>query len=127
FGLRRVGHAGLIAFLTVAAGHLLLASAGDETLTSFIVLQALSLMSFAFCSANFSTLAMTNMGSIAGTASSVQGVVSTIVGATIGLIIGQAFNGTVLPFLAGAALCAAAALGLVLATERGRLMEPLAA
>ena len=127
FGLRRVGHAGLIALVAFAALHWLLAVAGQESLGSFIVLQGVALVAFALCSSNFGTLAMTNMGHLAGTASSVQGVISTIGGALIGLFIGRAFDGTVVPFVAGLTLTACAALVIVLVTERGRLMEPLPA
>ena len=70
---------------------------------------------------------MTNMGEIAGTAASVQGVASTIGGALIGLVIGQAFDGTIHPFLVGILLCGGVALLLVLVTERGQLLQPLAA
>ena len=44
---------------------------------------------FAFSSSNLSALAMEHMAPIAGTASSVQGVIGTIGGAGIGLAIGQ--------------------------------------
>ena len=125
FGLRRVGHGALLLFLALVLLHLAVAASGRETLTLFVVIHAVTLMSFAFCSSNFSTLAMTNMGAIAGTAASVQGVVSTIGGALIGLAIGQAFDGTVMPFLIGLALTGVAALGCVLVTERGRLMAAL--
>lgn len=124
-GLRRVGHGALLLFLALILLHLAVAASGRETLTLFVVIHAATLMSFAFCSSNFSTLAMTNMGAIAGTAASVQGVVSTIGGALIGLAIGQAFDGTVLPFLIGLAVTAIAATGCVLVTERGRLMAAL--
>ena len=50
--------------------------------------------SFAFTSSNLSTLAMEHMAPIAGTASSVQGVVGTIGAAVIGFVIGQQFDGT---------------------------------
>ena len=60
---------------------------------------------------------------IAGTASSVQGQIGTDGGAGIGLVIGQAFDGTQLPFLFGMAACGAAGLALTLITERGRLMH----
>ena len=56
---------------------------------------------FAFTSSNLGTLAMEQMGPIAGTASSVQGVVGTIGGAAVGYAIGQAYDGTALPFLLG--------------------------
>ena len=78
---------------------------------------------FSFASSNLSTLAMDRMAAIAGTASSVQGVVGTIGAAIIGYAIGQAFNGTVMPFLWGMAACAIAGLALVFLTEPRRLFE----
>jgi DHA1 family bicyclomycin/chloramphenicol resistance-like MFS transporter len=121
FGLRHVGHLGMIGFVAAAAVHLLAAWNG-ESLWSFVGLQALLMVSFAFCSANLSTLAMTNMAPIAGTASSVQGVTSSVGGAAIGFFIGRAFDGTTLPFLIGLLGCGVAALLIVLITERGRLV-----
>ena len=121
FGLRRTGHAGLIAFVLVAAVHALVAELIVEPLWLFVLLMQLSFVSFAFTTSNFGTLAMTNMAPIAGTASSFQGVVGTIGGATLGLIIGQSYDGTQLPFLIGCAASGSAGLGLVLWTERGRL------
>ena len=121
FGVRRVAHSGIIAMLAITAIHLALAVALPETLTQFVVFQAATFITLAFCSSNFSTLAMRDMAAIAGTASSVQGVIGTIGGAAIGLVIGQQFDGTDRPFLIGMVACSAAALALVLWTERGRL------
>lgn len=125
FGMRRVGHGGAIAFAVVTLVHLLVAVAGYETLTLFIILQGLAMAAFAFVSSNLSTMAMEHMGEIAGTASSVQGVIGTIGGAVIGLGIGRAFDGTALPFLIGMAGCAVLALVAVVATEPRRLLERL--
>lgn len=122
FGLRRVGHWGGIAFAGIATFHAALAWIITEPLWLFVLLQSLVMMAFAFTSANFGTLAMTNMAPIAGTASSVQGVVGTIGGATIGLFIGQAFDGTALPFLIGVAASGLAGLLFVVWTERGTLL-----
>ena len=121
FGVRRVAHSGIIAMLAITAIHLALAVARPETLTQFVVFQAATFITLAFCSSNFSTLAMRDMAAIAGTASSVQGVIGTMGGAAIGLVIGQQFDGTDRPFLIGMVACSAAALALVLWTERGRL------
>jgi MFS transporter, DHA1 family, multidrug resistance protein len=123
FGLRRVGHLGLIGFVVITLGHAGLAAVIDEPLWAFVVLQSAAMASFAFSSSNMSTLAMAQMAPIAGTASSVQGVVTTIGGAAIGLAIGQAFDGTQLPFLTGIAICGVVALAVTLVTERGRLMD----
>jgi DHA1 family bicyclomycin/chloramphenicol resistance-like MFS transporter len=121
FGLRRVGHSGVAAFAAVTLAHALVGWAGGETLPLFVILQASAMICFAFCSANLSTLAMEHMSGIAGTASSVQGVVATIGGGLIGLAIGQAFDGTARPFLWGMAGCTSAAFVIVLLTEPKRL------
>ncbi len=121
FGLRRVGHSGLIAFTLLTALHALIASTIGENLLIFSLFQGLVMAAFAFTSANLGTLAMAHMGPIAGTASSVQGVIGTIGGALIGLAIGQRFDGTILPFVIGLAGCGIVALLCVLVTERGRL------
>ena len=125
YGMRRVGHGGAIVFAAISLVHLLVAMAGFETLAVFIILQGLAMAAFAFVSSNFSTLAMEHMGEIAGTASSVQGVIGTVGGATIGLGIGRAFDGTALPFLIGMTACATLALVAVIATEPKRLLERL--
>ena len=125
FGLRRVGHTGLLAFVILCAAHLAVSLSGAETLLLFVMMQAAVMGSFAFTSSNFGTLAMTNVAPFAGTASSVQGTIGTIGGAAIGLAIGQSFDGTQIPFVAGMATCAAAALLCALATERGRLFGPI--
>jgi DHA1 family bicyclomycin/chloramphenicol resistance-like MFS transporter len=125
FGLRRVGHGGAVGFATVTVLHALIALAGFESLALFIVLQGLAMLFFAFTSSNLGALAMEHMGPIAGTASSVQGVVGTIGGALIGLMIGQAFDGTVVPFLLGFAGCAVVALVLVVLTEPKRFLAPI--
>ena len=121
FGLRRVGHGGALAFLLVTVAHAALALSGGETLATFVLLQGLAMACFAFTSSNLSTLAMEHMAPIAGTASAVQGVVGTLGGAALGFAIGQSFDGTATPFLVGTATCAAAAFGLVIATEPKRL------
>ncbi|HEX6217797.1 MAG TPA: multidrug effflux MFS transporter [Sphingomicrobium sp.] len=121
FGLRRVGHGGALAFMTITAIHAAVAFSGQETLATFVVLQGLAMSCFALSSSNLSTLAMEHMAPIAGTASAVQGVIGTMGGATIGYFIGQSFDGTATPFLVGTAACAATAMGLIVLTEPRRL------
>jgi len=125
FGLRRVGHTAAAALAVVTALHAAVALAGHETLTTFIVLQGLTMGCFAFTSSNLGTLAMENMAPIAGTASSVQGVVGTVGAALLGFLIGQAFDGTVRPFLIGVALCASGGFLIVVLTAPRRLFAPI--
>ncbi|MDB5691762.1 MAG: Bcr/CflA subfamily drug resistance transporter [Alphaproteobacteria bacterium] len=119
-GTRRIAHFGLSAFTLVAFVHFLCAM-GGESLGLFIALQAATMACFGLSSANFGALAMQPMGHVAGTASSVQGTIGTILGALLGLAIGQSFNGSVLPMVGGDVLFGAAALLILLVTERGRL------
>jgi DHA1 family bicyclomycin/chloramphenicol resistance-like MFS transporter len=127
FGLRRVGHTASAALALVTALHAAIALAGLESLPVFILLQGLTMASFAFTSSNLGTLAMEHMAHIAGTASSVQGVIGTIGAALIGFAIGQQFDGTSIPFLVGTALCASAGFLLIVATEPRRLFAPIQA
>jgi DHA1 family bicyclomycin/chloramphenicol resistance-like MFS transporter len=127
FGLRRVGHTAAAAFALVTATHAAIALSGYETLTSFIVMQGLTMGCFAFTSSNLGTLAMENMAPIAGTASSVQGVVGTVGAALIGFVIGQQFDGTPVPFVVGTALCASGGFLIIVLTEPKRLFAPIEA
>jgi len=118
FGPRRLLLYALTAFSLAALLHLVVAVAAGETLWSFVVLQALTMACFGLVGANAGALAMGPLGHIAGTASSVQGVIGTVGGAVIGYIIGQNFDGTTLPFLIGFALCGFAALAIATWTNR---------
>ena len=118
-GTRLISHGSLCALVVVSIIHLAAILIGWESLVSFAVFQALTLGCFGLAVSNFSAMAMENMGRIAGTASSVQGFVSVTAGAVIGAMIGQAFNGTTVPLVAGFLLA-----GLVALTERGRLFRP---
>jgi DHA1 family bicyclomycin/chloramphenicol resistance-like MFS transporter len=108
----------LTAFTSFAALHLAVVAFYGETLIAFVVLQALTMASFGLISANLGAVAMEPLGHIAGTASSVQGMMTTVGGSLIGLAIGQSFNGTTLPFLIGFTLCGMTALAIALWTNR---------
>ena len=121
-GIRRIAHFGLVLFLAFAWLHLLLAWRG-ESLATFILMQGLTVACFGLASANFGALAMQPLGHVAGTASSVQGTIGTIGGALLGTLVGQNFDGSVVPLVAGFAGYGAAAFAIVLITERGRLFR----
>ena len=125
FGVRRVGHLGVLAFVILTTLHATIATLWGESLTEFVILQGLVMASFAFTSSNLNTLAMEKMAPIAGMASSIQGVIGTVIAAGAGFAIGQAFDGTQLPFLWGFAVCGVVGALLVLFTEPRRLFERL--
>lgn len=121
YGMRLIGHCGLILFIVIAAIHLAVAWSEKDTLWSFIALQTLMFMGFSLSAGNFGAMAMEDMGDVAGTASSLQGSFNTIVGAVVGAIIGQSFAGSTVPLYTAAVLCGLFALMTVLITERGKL------
>lgn len=120
-GVRPMGNGALIGFALIAGIHALTAELFGESLMLFTVLIGLAMLCFALASSNLSTLAMANMGPLAGTASSVQGVMTTVGATLIGLFIGQKYDGSAMPVLIGMATCSAAAVLIVVVVERGRL------
>lgn len=120
-GMRRVSHGALLGYIGFAIVHATVALLGLETVWSFAVLQAAMMCCFGLVGSNFNAMAMEPLGHVAGTASSVQGFVTTTGGALIGFFIAQHYDGTVIPLTLGFAICPSIALVIVLITERGRL------
>jgi MFS transporter, DHA1 family, multidrug resistance protein len=121
YGARAVSHRAMIGFAALAIVHLVVAVSGYETVISFVLLQAMMMSCFGLAGANFGSIAMADMGRLAGTASSVQGFIQSVGGALIGVVIGQSFNGTTVPLYIGLTLCGLATLIVVTIAERGRL------
>ena len=109
-GSRRMLLTALAAFTLLSLVHLTFALAFGETIWSFVLLQALTMACFGLIGANAGALAMAPLGHIAGTASALQGLITTTGGALIGFAIGQQFNGTTIPMVAGFAVCGGFAL-----------------
>nr|WP_237182502.1 multidrug effflux MFS transporter [Roseomonas marmotae] len=123
FGTRRISHTMLLGYIGFAVVHAAVALSGHESLLTFSLLQAGMMFCFGLTGPNFGSMAMEPLGHIAGTASSVQGFVTTVVGALIGFFVGQQFDGTTAPLMLGFAGCGIMALVLVLFAERGQLFR----
>ncbi len=122
-GMHRVSHVALCGYIGVAAMHLLLVWRGYESIWVFATCQSLMMFCFGLVAANFGALAMEPLGHIAGTASSVQGFVTTVGGALLGFLIGQQFNGSTMPIALGYVVLGALAMLIVAITEKGRLFH----
>jgi DHA1 family bicyclomycin/chloramphenicol resistance-like MFS transporter len=118
-----VSHSALIGFVALSGIHLLIALSGHETMWGFGIMQFLVMACFGLAGSNFGAMAMEPMGALAGTAASVQGFISTVSAALIGIAVGQQFNGTVVPVITGFFLLGLAALAITLWTEGGRLFQ----
>ena len=125
-GSRRMLLAALAAFTLASLLHLAVALAFGETIWSFVALQALTMACFGLIGANAGALAMTPLGHIAGTASALQGLITTVGGALVGLAIGQLFDGTTVPMVAGFVLCGALALAIARWANPVQEAEPVA-
>jgi DHA1 family bicyclomycin/chloramphenicol resistance-like MFS transporter len=123
-GMRVISHAALVGYAVVGLVMLLAAHNGGVPFALYMVLSALAMFAFGLMFANFTALAMEPQGHIAGTASSLFGSITTLLGIAIGYTIGQDYDGTLLPFATGSLLCTLAALGVVLVVEKGRLFTP---
>ena len=75
---------------------------------------------------NYNALAMEPMGHIAGVAAAVVGSLSSLVAVSAGTPIGQLYNGTVLPLIAGFAVMAIVALFITEWAERHRPVRTIA-
>ncbi|MCA1457784.1 multidrug effflux MFS transporter [Bradyrhizobium sp. BRP22] len=123
-GMRVISHGALVGFLLVAAVMLAAVKLQMLPLPLFMVLSALMMFTFGLMMANFTALAMEPHGHIAGTASSLYGSITTLLGIGVGMAIGQSYDGTLLPFTTGFFVCAVAALAAAAVTEKGRLFRP---
>ncbi len=123
-GMRVISHVALLGFVAVAGIMLAAAKMQMLPLPLFMALSALMMFAFGLMFANFTALAMEPQGHIAGTASSLYGSITTLLGIGIGMVIGQDYDGTLLPFATGFFLCTLAALAVVLVVEKGRLFKP---
>lgn len=74
------------------------------SLTSFMTVMFIVFFSTGILFGNLSSLALEPLGEIAGSASAVIGTLQSLISVTIGLVIGQMYNGTLYPLMTGFAV-----------------------
>ncbi|WP_405053677.1 multidrug effflux MFS transporter [Sphingobium sp. MK2] len=121
FGARRLSQGALVCFVLIALVHSGVIWAGHETLVTFMVLQAMTMMTVAFTASNFSAISMEPFSKGAGIASSFQAFLTTALSSALGTVIGQAFNGTTLPLTLGMLVFGAISFLIVVWAERGKM------
>jgi len=122
-GMHAISHSALLGFILVTFLHAAIAWSGHESLLTFVILQSLTMACFPLATSNFGAIAMVPMGALAGSASSVQGLISVVGGAAIASLIGHQWSGSVFILPAGSACCGIVALVLVLIAERAKLFS----
>jgi len=125
FGMRKLSHGSLLGFIAINLIWLVVQILGPQPMPFFLFIGffALAMFQFGWIGSNFNSLAMEPLGHVAGTASSVLGFMGTIGGSIIGAAIGQAFDGTALPMVAGFFVVGVIGLIFVLIGEKGRLFQ----
>jgi MFS transporter, DHA1 family, multidrug resistance protein len=123
-GMRMISHAALVLCLLVAAAMFAAAHMHLLPLWVFMTLSALMMFCFGLMFSNFTALALEPQRFNAGTASSLYGSITTLLGIGAGALIGQGYDGTVTPFATGFLACTFISLVIVAITERGRLFRP---
>jgi DHA1 family bicyclomycin/chloramphenicol resistance-like MFS transporter len=126
-GMRLISQSAVIGLIVLSLAHVAVIASGRETLYTYIPFQALSMTCIALCGTNFGAMAMEPVGHIAGTASSVQGFISSVGAVAVASVIGQSYNGTTLPLAIGYLGIGLGTLALILWIEGGRLFRARAA
>jgi DHA1 family bicyclomycin/chloramphenicol resistance-like MFS transporter len=123
-GTRLISQSAVLALIVLSLVHVMVIQAGWESLGSYIVFQALSMTCIGLCGSNFGAMAMEPVGHIAGTASSLQGFITSLGAVVVSLAIGQSYSGTTLPLAVGYLGIGVALLGIIYVIEGGKLFQP---
>jgi MFS transporter, DHA1 family, multidrug resistance protein len=120
-GMRHLCWRALIALagLSIAFAAVAFAAGGRPPLWALMTYLVPAFFCIGILFGNFNALAMEPLGHIAGTAASVIGSLSTFIALVFGVLIGQAFDGTVRPLVLGFAVLATASIAVMAWTERG--------
>jgi DHA1 family bicyclomycin/chloramphenicol resistance-like MFS transporter len=122
FGMRNLVSRALqfIVVLSAISFALALIAAGQPPLWLLMGYFMLTFFCVGILFGNNNALAMQPLGHIAGVGAAIVGALSTFISVPLGTFIGQSYNGTVLPLIAGLAILSALSLLVVRWIESGR-------
>lgn len=122
-GMRRMSHGAMVVFAVSSAALFVISQLAVLPILSAYILLAIAMMSFGLVAGNFNSIAMQPLGHIAGTATSVIGTLTFTGGAILGGLVGQAFDGTIVPMATAFMVFGVVATLIVFITEGGRLFN----
>lgn len=116
FGMERLSFFSLLVLSITSFIFYLYAQSvfGHPNLYVFMGYLTVTFFSFGVLFGGFNTLAIQPMGHIAGVATSVISSVQTLLSIAVGGVIGQCYNGTVLPLVLGFLLCGLTSLSIMI-------------
>jgi DHA1 family bicyclomycin/chloramphenicol resistance-like MFS transporter len=106
------------AIVALAFAAMAIATDGVPPFGVFIAMLAPLLLVHGLLLPNLNAAALIPMGSVAGTASAIIGLISILGGSIIGSFIDRAFNGTILPLALSAAVLGLISLGFAMWADR---------
>ena len=122
-GTRLLSHGAVLIFTLLAGVLALLAHLAILGFLPFMILMGALQFLIGMVFGNFAALALETQGKLAGTASSLFGSTTTILAALIGFIVGQAYDGTLVPLANGYLAFGLASFMIIAVTEKGRLFR----
>jgi DHA1 family bicyclomycin/chloramphenicol resistance-like MFS transporter len=120
YGMRPLSHWslwGIFGVSTVFTGVAALSS-GQPPLLLLMLYLVVSFFGIGVLFGNLTALAMQPLGAIAGTGSALVGATSMLISLLLGTVIGQVYNGTVMPLVIGFAALSLCSLGVARWAER---------
>lgn len=129
YGMRKLTHGAMIGYIAIAAAQVAVAHAygGIPPFWLFAALLAANNFMFSLAMPNMNALCMEPLGAYAGIGSSLIGFYTTLLGALLGLVVGQSFDGTVVPLGLGFLVYSVLAFLVIVWTEKGKLFAPVPA
>ncbi len=122
YGMRLLSRVALRTFSGFSLIFLIISviMAGQPPLWSLMTYFFLSFFCVGMLFGNLSALAMETLGHIAGIGAAVIGSLSTLISLFLGTLIGQSYNGTIIPIVSGFAILSITALMVIPWAESGR-------
>ncbi len=122
FGMLVLAGTGLVSIAIVSGVFLPFswALAGHPPLWSLMIYLIVSFFAMGMLFGNLNALAMEPLGHVAGTGSAFIGSVSTLIAVVTGALIGQNYDGTILPLVTGFAVLSLLSLIMMRWAEAGR-------
>ncbi len=122
FGMRRLSGLAVTTLSALSLAFFAIAwmAAGHPPLMAMMAYLMAAFFCMGILFGNFNALAMEPLGHIAGVAASVIGSLTTFISLSLGTVIGQAYDGTVLPLVGGFAALAIASVAVMRWAEGGR-------
>jgi len=125
YGMRTLSHwaLGVMGLSSAAFFGVSYQASGHPSLSALVGYLLVVLFCQGVLYGNMNALAMEPLGHIAGIGAAVVGALSMVISIAVGTVIGQAYDGTVLPLVAGFAVLGFAALATMRWTELGITMS----